>query len=78
MFFVINKEKVYSYLVTLSVIGVLFTISAVFPKDSIETSTRNVHLESNVIDNSIKNWNMEILLIELFSYGGFLWLLLAL
>ena len=55
MFFVINKEKVYSYLVTLSVIGVLFTISAVFPKDSIETSTRNVHLESNVIDNSIKN-----------------------
>ena len=55
MFFVINKEKVYSYIVTLSVIGVLFTISAVFPKDSIETSSRNIYVNSNAIENSIKN-----------------------
>lgn len=57
MFFVINKEKVYSYIVTLSVIGVLFTISAVFPKDAVETSGRNTYNENelNVIENSIKN-----------------------
>lgn len=57
MFFVINKEKVYSYIVTLSVIGVLFTISAVFPKDAIETSGRNTYNENelNIIENGIKN-----------------------
>ena len=57
MFFVINKEKVYSYIVTLSVIGVLFTISAVFPKDAIETSGRNTYNEKelNIIENGIKN-----------------------
>lgn len=57
MFFVINKEKVYSYIVTLSVIGVLFTISAVFPKEAIETSGRNTYSENelNIIENSIKN-----------------------
>lgn len=57
MFFVINKEKVYSYIVTLSVIGVLFTISAVFPKEAVETLGRNTYNENelNVIENSIKN-----------------------
>ncbi len=57
MFFVINKEKVYSYIVTLSVIGVLFTISAVFPKEAVETSGRNTYNENelNVMENSIKN-----------------------
>ena len=57
MFLVINKEKVYSYIVTLSVIGVLFTISAVFPKEAVETSGRNTYNENelNVIENSIKN-----------------------
>ena len=57
MFFVINKEKVYSYIVTLSVIGVLFTISAVFPKEVVETSGRNTYNENevNIIENSIKN-----------------------
>lgn len=55
VFFVINKEKVYSYIVTLSVIGVLFTISAVFPKEAIETSGKNTYNELNIIENSIKN-----------------------
>lgn len=57
MFFVINKEKVYSYIVTLSVIGVLFTISAVFPKEAIETSSKNTYNQNelNIIENSIKN-----------------------
>ena len=54
MFFVFNKEKVCSYIVTLSVIGVLFTISYFFPRESIETSTRNLYRSSNyIIDNSI-------------------------
>ena len=55
MFFVINKEKVYSYIVTLSVIGVLFTVSMIYPKDTTETSTRVVNNNVNVIENSIKN-----------------------
>lgn len=55
MFFVINKEKVYSYIVTLSVIGVLFMISAVFPKETIETASRNAYTETNVVEKSIKN-----------------------
>lgn len=53
MFFVVNKEKVYSYIVTLSVIGVLFTISAIFPKDAVETATRNIYNEANVIENQM-------------------------
>ena len=61
MFFVVNKEKVYSYIVTLSVIGVLFTISAVYPKEVAEVSAQNTYSvqttynEVNVVENSIKN-----------------------
>lgn len=55
MFFIINKEKVYSYIVTLSVIGVLFTISAFFPKDVVQTSAKASNNEVNSIENSIKN-----------------------
>lgn len=55
MFFVINKEKVYSYIVTLSVIGVLFTVSTFFPKSSVETSANIFNNELNIAENSIKN-----------------------
>jgi len=55
MFFVVNKEKVYSYIVTLSVIGVLFTISAVYPKEAAPASSSITYNEVNIIENSIKN-----------------------
>ena len=57
MFFVVNKDKLYSYIVTLSMVGVLFTISAVFPKDAVETSTRNTYnqVDSNEVKNEILN-----------------------
>lgn len=57
MFWVINKDKLYSYIVTLSMVGVLFTISAVFPKDSVETSTRNTYNHVNSVEakNEILN-----------------------
>ncbi len=54
LFFVINKEKVYSYMVTLSVIGVLFTISVIYPKDAVDTSSSNVY-NNNIVENGIKN-----------------------
>ena len=55
LFFVINKEKVYSYMVTLSVIGVLFTISVIYPKDAVNTSSSNVYSNNNIVENGIKN-----------------------
>ena len=55
LFFVINKEKVYSYMVTLSVIGVLFTISVIYPKGTVDTSSSNVYSNNNVVENGIKN-----------------------
>lgn len=38
MFFVINKDKIYSYIVTLSVIGILFTFATVMPSQTLETA----------------------------------------
>lgn len=35
MFWIINKDKVYSYIVTLSVIGVLFVMAAIVPKSQV-------------------------------------------
>lgn len=59
MFWVINKDKVYSYMVTLSVIGVLFVMSAIIPrseKDTAETSTNVVTNEhTNTQNNNFKN-----------------------
>lgn len=55
MFFVINKEKVYSYMVTLSVIGVLFTISAIYPKNTVDTSSTNIYNNNNAVENSNEN-----------------------
>lgn len=40
MFWVINKDKVYSYMVTLSVIGVLFVMATIVPKsETVQTAT---------------------------------------
>lgn len=55
MFFVINKEKVYSYIVTLSMIGVLFSISAVYPKEALDVSTQNLYNNERNIENYIES-----------------------
>ena len=41
-------------MVTLSVIGVLFTISVIYPKDAVDTSSSNVY-NNNIVENGIKN-----------------------
>jgi len=51
MFWIINKEKVYSYVVTLSVIGVLFAMSTVIPRnETVETSLKINEFEENRIE----------------------------
>jgi len=57
MFWVINKDKLYSYIVTLSMVGVLFTISAVFPKDAVETSTRNTYNQVDFVEVTNQTFN---------------------
>ena len=54
MFWVINKDKVYSYMVTLSVIGVLFAMATIVPKsETVETSAYHMKAEiSNVISTN--------------------------
>ena len=42
-------------MVTLSVIGVLFTISVIYPKDAVNTSSSNVYSNNNIVENGIKN-----------------------
>lgn len=57
MFFVINKEKIYSYIVAVFTVVILFVASETYIKeDAIEVSS-NVLNESN-IENNVKN-NME-------------------
>ncbi len=55
MFIVFNKQKIYSYLVALSTVVILFVIAFAVtnsPKDVLQTST-NVQDENNVIVNQI-------------------------
>ena len=59
MFWVINKDRGYSYMVTLSVIGVLFVMATVIPRNynnTTETSTNAIVNEyTNTKDNNLKN-----------------------
>ena len=57
MFWVINKDKIYSYAVTLSVIGVLFAISAVMVP---QTQTENsVETSNNATSKLLPIYNVE-------------------
>ena len=53
MFWVINKDKIYSYMVTLSVIGVLFVMAAILPKNqTVQTSSNVVESASSISTNA--------------------------
>ena len=55
MFFVINKEKIYSYIVAVCTVVILFVASETYIKeDAIEAST-NVSNESNIENNMGNN-----------------------
>jgi len=52
MFWVINKGKVYSYIVTLSIIGVLFMMPTFVSRDdSVETSAKQN--QTNNVNNTL-------------------------
>ena len=57
MFIVFNKQKIYSYLVALSTVVILFVIAFAVtnsPNDVLQTST-NLQEGNNVITNQINN-----------------------
>jgi len=63
MFFIINKSKIYSYIIALSTVLVLFVAAAkindiVSPANTIETST-NIS-ENNIKQNEILNQEKDI------------------
>lgn len=54
MFIVFNKQKIYSYLVALSTVVILFAIAFAVtsqPKDMLQTST-NVQEQNNIINST--------------------------
>lgn len=57
MFIVFNKQKIYSYLVALSTVVILFVIAFAVtssPKNVLQTST-NLQESNNVIENQINH-----------------------
>ncbi|MCI9246946.1 MAG: hypothetical protein HFJ30_07530 [Clostridia bacterium] len=57
MFIVFNKQKIYSYLVALSTVVILFVIAFAVtnsPKDVLQTST-NSQEKNNTVINQINN-----------------------
>jgi len=57
MFIVFNKQKIYSYLVALSTVVILFVIAFAVtnsPNDVLQTST-NLQEGNNIITNQINN-----------------------
>lgn len=60
MFFVFNKEKIYSYIVAVCTVIVLFAVSEVYIKDesAVEVSSNisnAVSSENNLISNEVNN-----------------------
>lgn len=60
MFFVINKEKVYAYVVSILTIVTLFFMSHVLNTDLLDTEQTSGNLEQNInITNAINNTQNE-------------------
>lgn len=58
MFFIFNKDKVMSYIVTVFTVAILFFTASVFTnnKDTIQTSTNEIKTNnSSIVDNNINN-----------------------
>lgn len=55
MFFVLNKEKIYSYIIAVCTVVILFAVPTIYRKEnnSIEVSTNiiNENLNTNSVDN---------------------------
>lgn len=56
MFFVINKSKIYSYMIALSTVVILFVAAAKL-NDVVSTSDNIVETGANVIDSNIVDTN---------------------
>ena len=60
MFFVINKEKVYAYVVSILTIVTLFFMSYILNTDILDTEQTSGNLEQNInITNAINNTQNE-------------------
>ena len=56
MFFVINKEKIYAYVVSVLTIVILFFVSSFFESDMKNTETTSVNvIENENIENTISD-----------------------
>lgn len=59
MFFIINKEKIYAYVVSIVTIIVLFFMSTVMKKDTtfegVEETSSNVVVEKNMVEENLLN-----------------------
>lgn len=62
MFFVINKEKIYAYVVSVLTIVILFFVSSFFNSDMKNTETTSV--------NAIENENFENTISDIVSNDG--------
>ena len=65
MFFVINKEKIYAYVVSIVTIIVLFFMSTVMKKDTsfdgIEETSTNVVVEKNMVKDNLLNTSVNFI-----------------
>ncbi len=55
MFLVINKDKVYAYIVSILTIVTLFFMSSVLNSDLIVTDETSTNIEQNIESNSVSN-----------------------
>ncbi len=65
MFFVINKEKIYAYVVSVLTIVILFFISSFFNSDINDTQSTSVNIVENVnkestISDIVSNDELEV------------------
>ena len=65
MFFIINKEKIYAYVVSIVTIVVLFFMSTVMKKDTsfdgIEETSTNVVVEKNIVGENLLNTSINLI-----------------
>lgn len=52
MFFVINKSKIYSYIIALSTVVILF-VAAAKVNDAVSPSQNTIQTNANVLENNI-------------------------
>lgn len=59
MFFVFNKEKIYSYIIAVSTVIILFAISTLYlDNNTIEASSNIINEETSVMNNTSNETNV--------------------